>query len=355
MLVHKNTPSHLLPGLTAFLLLTASVFGGVWGFEGERKHWNGMVWEANPASFSEQAYLSSVEALIAAFEEASGKSLVPALHGRAAIKVYTNSGPGLGTPHALTRAVIAALVKRGFSRDRLLIVDASQNQLRESGYFPLRSEREATPSFDGVPVVSIDSGALMREGWEYDSPVPLDFTSGLARAIFKPSGEAIQEDQRKSKLPAQLFTSFDFWINLPMVTDHPTLGVNGALVNATLWNVTNRARFFVSPNNAPVATAEIAAIPELLDSWAFTIMTLESYQFVGGPAFNSLYTDSEPKLWLSVDPVILDALILQRLNARRERWGFRSLGLLLPILDYSSSLGLGAAYFEEVRLKVVDP
>lgn len=343
-------------GVAVFCLIAARASAGMWGFEGERKDWNGVVWEASLASFSEQVYQSSVEALIAEFEEDTGKSLTPSLHGRAAIKIYTNSGPGLSTPHALTRAVISALVRRGFSRDRLLLVDASKNQLRDAGYYPLRSERDATPSFDGVPVVSIDSGDLSAEGWEYDSPVPLDFTSGFARAIFQPGREEVARDtQRKSLLPGKVFTSFDFWINLPVVTDHPTLGVNGALVNATLWNVTNRSRFFVSPNNAPVATAEIAAIPELLDTWVFTLMTLEYYQFVGGPAFNSLYTDSEPKLWLAVDPVILDALVLQRLNARRQRWGFRSLGLLLPILDYSASLEVGAAFFEEVRLKVVNP
>ena len=43
----------------------------------------------------------------------------------------------------------------------------------------------------------------------------------------------------------------------------------------------------------------MSAIPELRQTWLFTIASLEHYQFIGGPFFNSLYTRSEPIVWLS--------------------------------------------------------
>jgi hypothetical protein len=92
----------------------------------------------------------------------------------------------------------------------------------------------------------------------------------------------------------------------------------------------------------------------LQDTWALTLVTLERYQFVGGPNFNSLYTHSEPRLWLSADPVMLDALMLERLNHHRRIREFDSLGVLIPQLDYSVDLGLGYGLPEQATIVPLD-
>ena len=149
---------------------------------------------------------------------------------------------------------------------------------------------------------------------------------------------------------APLFLDADFWINLPVYTDHPVLGVNGSLVNATLWNASNTSRFFRSPATAPEAVAEMSAIPELRQTWIFTIVSLERYQFIGGPYFNSLYTVSEPLVWLSTDPVILDSLMLERMNYWRKRTGFQPVSEDIQTLQFAEQLGVGSTKTKQAKI-----
>ena len=72
------------------------------------------------------------------------------------------------------------------------------------------------------------------------------------------------------------------------------------------------------------------------------LASLQLYQFIGGPYFNSLYTISEPVLWMSPDPVVLDALMLERLNDARKRAGFEPVDEdESRLLDFAAQLGVG--------------
>jgi hypothetical protein len=202
----------------------------------------------------------------------------------------------------------------------------------------------------------LESGRYYDPVWFYDSPLPQRFDPIFAEQQTKdvPNSSTKDED-RKSFLATPLFLDADFWINLPVYTDHATLGVNGALVNATLWNASNTARFFRSPANAPAAVAEMSAIPELRETWVFTIASLQHYQFIGGPFFNSLYTRSEPLLWLSTDPVMMDALMRQRLNRLRKEAGFEPISEEIRTLEFAETLGVGSTETKNAHIIEVTP
>jgi hypothetical protein len=197
----------------------------------------------------------------------------------------------------------------------------------------------------------LESGKFYDPVWFYDSPLPSRFDPILAeKSVEGIDANTTIEQDRKSFLATPLFLDADFWINLPVYTDHPTLGINGALVNATLWNASNTARFFRSPANAPAAVAEMSAIPELRQTWVFTLASLERYQFIGGPYFNSLYTTSEPYLWLSTDPVFMDSLMLDRINRLRQRGGFPNVSEEIRTLDFAEQLGVGSQQKTDSRI-----
>jgi hypothetical protein len=307
------------------------------------------VWEARLPRLSEEAYGAKVEALITAFERSSGRKVVPGVKQKVGLKVYTDSGPGMATPVSLVKAVMAALERRGFSHENIFLVGLNALRLRMTGYLPSLVSG-ATP-FAGNPVYVLESGRYYDPVWFYDSPLPQRFDPIFAEQQTRDvSNTSTRDEDRKSFLATPLFLDADFWINLPVYTDHPTLGINGALVNATLWNASNTARFFRSPGNAPAAVAEMSAIPELRETWLFTIASLEHYQYIGGPFFNSLYTASEPLVLLSRDPVLMDSLMRDRMNAQRRKSGFEPINEEIRTLEFAETLGVGSTRTKNARI-----
>jgi hypothetical protein len=310
---------------------------------------NEPVWEARLAAFDEETYATQVERMIAIFEQETGRKLVPGPKKRVGLKIYADSGPGLATPVPLVKAVISSLKRRGFEHANIFLVGLNALRLRMTGYLPSLVSGE-TPFF-GNPVFVLESGRYYDPLWFYDSPLPQRFDPIFAQEQTKGvSPTTTKDEDRKSFLATPLFLDADFWINLPVYTDHPTLGINGALVNATLWNASNTARFFRSPANAPAAVAEMSAIPELRQTWMFTMASLQHYQFIGGPFFNSLYTVSEPLLWMSNDPVMMDALIRDRMNALRKKQGFEPIDEEIRTLEFAETLGVGSTKTKQVRI-----
>jgi hypothetical protein len=311
------------------------------------------VWQAHLKDFSDDDYDAAVEKLISSFEQARSHPIVPGKKKKVGLKIYSDSGPGMATPTALVRAVIAALERRGYRNSDIFLVGLNQLRLRMTGYLPSLVTGE-TP-FKGNPVFVLESNRYYDPGWFYESALPERFDPIFAAHQTEgvPNTSSKEED-RKSFLATPLFLDTDFWINLPVYTDHQVLGVNGALVNATLWNASNTARFFRSPATAPAAVAEMSAIPELRQTWIFTIASLEHYQFIGGPFFNSMYTRSEPLVWLGTDPVMMDALMRGKINQWRKKEGFDPISDEIRTLEFAETLGVGSTLIKNVKMIDVD-
>lgn len=315
------------------------------------------VWEHKLSDFSDADYRYAVEQVLQDYETATGRHLVPGAKKKVGLKIYADSGPGLATPFGLVRALIASLEKRGFEKQNIFLVGLNPLRLRLTGYLP--SFSAGVLPFPGHPVYVLESGKFYDPAWFYDSPLPSRFDPvSNDQAVKNAAGGKINtttEEDRKSFLATPLFLDADFWINLPVYTDHPVLGINGALVNATLWNASNTFRFFKSPATAPAAVAEMAAIPELRESWALNFASLQLYQFIGGPYFNSLYTATEPRLLMTTDPVLLDSLMFERINAVRKRNGFDPVTEEdARMLDFAQQLGVGSTDTKHVNWRRVN-
>ncbi|MDR2862732.1 MAG: hypothetical protein LBV54_02470 [Puniceicoccales bacterium] len=304
-------------------------------------------------NFSEADYARAVGPLISEFEKKTKRQLKPTDKHRVGLKIYTSSGPGIATPKNLVRTVIRELVNRGFTRENIFLVDLQEKRLRESGYLPgLRAGNE---SFEGCPVLALDTEKYYRRQWCYENQLP-------SKELFARQGDyaatlELMNTDKLSFLPVPLFLEMDFWINLPVVMDSPALGVSGALGNATIWNVSNQRRFLDNPGNAQKAAVEIASIPEIQRTLVFHLMSLERYQYAGGPAFDANFCMSEKALWLSANPLILDYLMLQRINIGRTRQGFPAIEPepVMFLQGNTSPIFLGSCRPSDLNLVRVPP
>lgn len=332
--------AHFLPKKMIFFALTAHLctFAQLNAELADYKAAGPYVFETNLKNFDKNSYSKAVAALFDAFEKSAGKRIAKSKGGKVGLKVYTNSGPGISTPIPLVQAVISELEKRGYSKRDMRIVDMDRSKLRASGFLPKYSQiaEGASDNFEGIAVVDINSKKYFSKDWFYDNPLmPRELKYSIE---YSPKST---ENARKSFLPVPLFLSVDFWINLPVITDMEGIGVCAALGNYTIWNMSNNERFLTAPANAPVAVAEVAAIPELNESLIFTILSFEKYQYVGGSVFNAAFTASEKEILLSANPAVLDFIALDMINRRRVEAGFDPIDPLPPIFEYARQMNLG--------------
>ena len=159
----------------------------------------GLVWETQ--LIENGGYMKEVEALLVAYEATVEKKLNPISRKKVGLKVNTRGGRGLSTQLDLLRSIIAALVKRGFNRENILIVDFSEHKLRQAGILPLLSD--SGDQFDGCPVLALDSRKYFDADWFYDSPLPpvLERKSQFFDASKVSSLSKISAQKRKSYLP----------------------------------------------------------------------------------------------------------------------------------------------------------
>ena len=223
----------------------------------------------------------------------------------------------------------------------------------------MRRKKNGTFYFKGCQVLPLDSHKHFEPDWFYDSPIPpllkdRPYNQGYTSSFSDYSNYEESPMLRKSYLPIPLLFEVDFWINLAVGLDDPVLGVDGALANASLWNVSNHLRFFANQSTVAVAVAEILGIPELNQNLVLHFVALEEFQFIGGPFYNSLYSRVRPKIWMSSDPVALDRLLVDLMNQERRENGFNELPAPNLQLSYASGIGLGTDSIDLIEIRNIN-
>ncbi len=293
--------------------------------------------------FGDGDYTPAVERVLAEFEANTGIGLRPGALRKCGLKLSSEAGQGLATPKPLVRALGAALIRRGFAPDAIILCDVRQQSLQQCGFLPaLSTEPQA---FEGFPVVAYEPNA---QRWSAEKKLRFE-NQVMPRpgAPTPPWGDA-----RISVLPKTLFDEVDFWINLPVLSDSKSLGVHGAIAAASLGNMANAERFNENPANATKVAVEVCAIPGLAKKNVLTILSLERYQILGGPGFDANWCLSEKTILASANPVILDFIGLQKINAGRVARAVETIHPEPPVFSAANAgeIRLGSCRPSEIKL-----
>lgn len=272
--------------------------------------------EQKLGGFEDKDYAAGVEKTLGEFEARTGVALRPGDLRRCGLKLSSEGGAGLATPKPLVRAITAALLRRGFAQNAVTICDAKSDSLRQAGFLPPLSTQGQT--FEGFPVAAWDTFAPT---WAKESQLRYE-----NQVLPRPGAQDVPwGDARVSVLPKTLIDEVDFWINLPVLSDSKSLGVHGAMASASIGNMVNSERFLDNPFNASKAAVEVCAIPRLAQRNVLTVLSLERYQVLGGPGFDGSWSRSEKTLLSSANPVIIDFIGLQKINAGRAASGIETI------------------------------
>jgi hypothetical protein len=263
------------------------------------------------------------------------------------LKIAAAGGPSFSTHAALIAAVMDGLTAAGVAAGNIIVWDKSAQVMR-SAKFPIESDSAAPPPNDRV---------------RYLATVP---HTGYDEAVFYETNLAgrLQWDDHEfgktelgtrsyySRIVTQKVTKL---ICLPVMTDSRDSGLAGSLYTMASGAVDNTRRFAGPPSYFDPAAAEICANPVLKNKWCLTIGDGLLAQYLGGPAFHPQYCWHHAALYLSADPVAVDALMLEQIETVRQHAALQPIGAHAQHIATAAAYGLSQAdptRIENVALQI---
>ncbi|MDX2225559.1 MAG: DUF362 domain-containing protein [Verrucomicrobiae bacterium] len=236
------------------------------------------------------------------------------------IKVNSAPGPLVSTSRAMVLAIIDLLERAGVPRGNIVIWDKFRTQL-DSARYTIADRNGAMQVIATVPEAGYDAkptydfevtGTLIWGDRDFDAKKAMVMTDGGTNPL---------QLSTKSHFTNILTQRITKCINMPSLTDHPDYGIAGCLYNMAIGSTDNSRRFGVSPYYGVPPIPDIYSMPMIRNKTILNLMDATIICFAGGPGFNANYCDQACRLYVSQDPVAIDALCLTLLKDLRKSAG----------------------------------
>ena len=260
------------------------------------------------------------------------------------IKINTQSGPLQSTRRAVVETIAQGLLAAGVAGTNIYVFDRDPLQMRAAGY--LRT---------GVHGLMQEVSIINGTGWD----PAVYFQNNLAGKLIwgdllfgKEEGEDLS---KRSHLPKLVTGTITKLINVPVLQDHDACGLAGCLYNLSLGMVDNTRRFEIINQHGDPMIAEICAMPQLRQKLVLNIMDGLIAGYAGGPGFKPQYSWNYGALYFSADPVAMDSLCVETLDAKRRDAKVPVIGPRAVHILTAARLGLGQNERAKIEVFEVKP
>jgi hypothetical protein len=259
------------------------------------------------------------------------------------IKVATMGGPLLSSHRAVVQAICDGLRAAGVPPSQIIIWDKDARDMVEAGYTPVAASDDRVAIDSVFPGTGYDPDAVYKNGllgtliWgdsdfvHHDDDLMAAASQAVKNKGYGDTGASASSQPADDSLNTSAFlpqtsnvshfarvvsTLCTKIINVPVLIDNPAIGLNGCLGSLALACVDNNRRFQGDPTYGDPAIDEIVSNDLLRRKVVVHIMDALVAQYAGGPRFDPVFTKSIGAIYVSRDPVAIDALVLRRM----EQW-----------------------------------
>jgi uncharacterized protein (DUF362 family) len=205
-----------------------------------------------------------------------------------AIKVNVSAAPLLASNAVIVDAIIQRLAELGVSRDNVAIYDRSDGALAAAGY-------KLNPTGAGVKCGGVEGH------WDQTKPI----RQGAYRGYL-----------------AEIIGMVSAIVNVPILKDAGGAGVTIAMKNH-FGTISNPSECHA--NGCDPYIADVNAIPALKDKQRLIVCDATSACFEGGPGADPRYIWRPNAILVATDPVALDTIGTQMIDAKRQEQGLPTL------------------------------
>ncbi|MGD0016724.1 MAG: DUF362 domain-containing protein [Verrucomicrobiia bacterium] len=270
------------------------------------------------------------------------------------IKIDTQLAPLHTTHRAVVEAIADGLRAAGVAATNIIVWDRDASKMTAAGFMtvgqtpslPRGAAARGSPSFRSL--------AVSPDGWDATAFYAHRVVGRLVWGdlLF---GKVESDIDTRSHLPLVLTKIVTKFINVPVLHDHDTCGMAGCLYNMSVGAVDNQRRFETPGQRNDSAIADICALPQVRDKLVLNVMDGLVGGYAGGAAFKPQYSWNYGGLFFSRDPVAVDTVVLELLEAKRREANVSAIGSLASHITAAGRLGLGQSDRAKIELITASP